>query len=259
MKKQLCVYIWLLLAIVSMHGQNSEQKTRTVRRTAPKQETTITIIGQNENFAVPEKQKDFYYIEKDFPLTDDRWLATLEGFCTNTKKSNLEDLFYDFWETANESGANSFYIDDFSTTQDMISVTISVFNLTEEELDANYELYPANNLYVFGDLIASSSNKGRNFSVNKEKITVYPLSYYHYQSAVGEKVNISVGGVFGSGYTRIGEENKPSVYLSLGGLKVRPGVNSGGAGLSFSTGSIYPIDMNFGQFLVAINPNDMIK
>jgi hypothetical protein len=252
MKKTLCVYLCLLLAIVSIQGQNSEQKTRTVRRTAIGQVPTITIVEQNEDFVISEKQEEFYCIEEEFPLTDDRWLATLEGCCTNTKKSNLEDLFYDFWKTANELGANAFYIEDFSNTQDTTVVTISVFNLTEKELDDNYQLYPCNNIYVFGDLIASSSNKGRNFTVNKEKITVYPLSYYRYQSEVGEKVNISVGGAFGSGYTRKGEVNKPSIYLSLGGLKVRPRITPGGAGLSFNTGSIFPLDMNFGHFLAEI-------
>ncbi|GHU71837.1 hypothetical protein FACS189413_14070 [Bacteroidia bacterium] len=252
MKKQLCVYLCLVLAIVSIQGQNSEQKTRTVRRTTIEQKTAITIIEQNEDFAVSEKQQEFYFIEEAFPQDNNRWLATLEGYCTNTKKSNLENLFYDFWKTANELGANSFYIDDFYNTPDSISVTISVFNLTEKELDENYALYPCNNLYVFGDLITSPSNKGRNFTVNKEKITVYPLSYYLYRSDEGEKVNISIGGVFGSGYTRKAEANKPSIYLSLGGLKVRPGITPGGAGLSFSTGSIFPLDMNFGQFLVEI-------
>jgi hypothetical protein len=252
MMKKLVIVIIFSLGICSLWAQNTEHKTRTVRRTVAEQETTITIIEQNEDFEVSEKQEEFYYIEKDFPLTNDRWLATLEGFCTNTKKSNLEDLFYDFWKTANNLGANAFYMDDFSNMSDTISVIISVFNLTEKELDENYELYPCNNIYVFGDLIASQSNKGRNFSMNKEKITVYPLSYYLYQSDVGEKVNISVGGAFGSGYTRKGEANKPSIYLSLGGLKVRPGLTPGGMGLNFSTGSIYPMAMNFGLFLAEI-------
>lgn len=61
----------------------------------------VTIIEQNEVFSVSEEQNEFYYIEKEFPLTNERWLATLEGFCTNTKKSNLGNLFYDFWEMAN--------------------------------------------------------------------------------------------------------------------------------------------------------------
>jgi len=217
----------------------------------------ITVIEQNETFSVSKKQKEFYYIEKDFPLTDDGWIATLEGFCTNTKKSNLEHLFYDFWETANAMGANAFFVEDFSNTMDTIFVVVSIFNLTEKELDDNYELYSCNKIYVFGDLIASNSDtkipKGRNISVNKEKVKVYPLSYYEYQSDINEKVNISIGGIFGSGYTRKGEAGKVSAYLSLGGGTIRPAITPmGGVGVNFSTGSIYPLDMNFGQFLAEI-------
>jgi hypothetical protein len=90
-------------------------------------------------------------------------------------------------------------------------------------------------------------------TLNNEKITIYPCRYYVYQSDIGEKVNVSIGGIFGSGYTRKGEEGKVSIYLSLGGFNVRPGVGiSGGVGLRFSAGEIYPLDMNFGQFLTEI-------
>jgi hypothetical protein len=130
MKKIIIIYL-LFTGINSLKGQN------------------VIVIEQNENFSVPEKQEEFYYIEKDFPLTDDRWLASLDGFCTNTQKSNLERLFYDFWKTSNALGANAFFIDEFSYGTDTIFITISVFNLTEQELDDNYALiFLQQNLYI---------------------------------------------------------------------------------------------------------------
>jgi len=238
-KKKLLFVCICLIGIFHLYGQN------------------ITVIEQNEAFTVSEKQKEFYYIAKKFPLTDDRWIATLEGFCTNTRSSNLENLFYDFRKTANAMGANAFLIEKFSNAVDTISVTVSIFNLTEEELDDNYALYPCNRIYVFGDLIASNFKtkipKNREIKINKEKIKIYPLSYYEYQSDIGEKVDISIGGIFGSGYTRIGEAGKVSVYLSLGGGTIKPAVTPmGGVGVSFSNGSIYPLSINLGQFLAEI-------
>jgi hypothetical protein len=222
------------------------------------QSQTITILEQDLDFVVEEKQEEFYYIEKDFPLSDDRWLATLEGYCTNTKKSNLENLFYGFWKKANNLGANAFFIDDFSNTPDTISVTISVFNLTEKELDDNYALYSCNKIYVFGDLIApniikNKIPKNREIKINKEKIKIFPLSYYEYQSDIGEKVSVSNGGLLGTSYTRTGEDGKVSVYLSLSGGTLKPVITPmGGVGIGFSNGGIYPLDMNFGQFLAEI-------
>ena len=217
----------------------------------------ITVIEQNEEFAVSEKQKEFYYIEKDFPLTDERWIATMEGFCTNTKKSNLENLFYSFRKTANDMGANSFFVENFMNSTDTVFVTVSIFNLTEEELDKNYELFSCNKIYVFGDLTVSNSktkmSKSREIKINKEKIKIYPLSYYEYQSDIGEKVDISIGGLFGSGYTRIGEAGKVSVYLLLGGGTVKPGITPmGGVGVLVSNGSLNSLSINFGQFLAEI-------
>ena len=237
-KNLLFVYV-CLTGIVPLYGQN------------------ITVVGKNEEFTVSEKQKEFYYIEKDFPLTDDRWLATLEGFCTNTKKSNLENLFYDFWKTANKMGANAFFIEGSLIVPDTVFVTVSIFNLTEQELDDNYGLYSCNKIYVFGDLTAANiktkTPKNREVKINNKKIKIYPLSYYEYQSDIGEKVNISIGGFFGTGYTRTGEAGKVSAYLSLGGGSFGAvNVPAGGVGISFSSGSIYPLDMNFGQFLAEI-------
>ena len=239
MKKNLLSVCVCLIGIFPLWGQN------------------ITVAGKSDTFAVSEKQKEFYYIEKEFPLTDDHWLATLEGFCTNTKKSNLENLFYGFWEKANAMGANSFFIEGSSNASDTTFVSISIFNLTEKELDDNYALYSCNKVYVFGDWTApnpkAKTPKSREIKVNGEKVKIYPLNYYEYQSDIGESVSISIGGIFGSGYTRTGEAGKVSAYLSLGGGTVRPGYTPmGGVGISFSSGSIYPLDINFGQFLAEI-------
>jgi hypothetical protein len=242
-KKNLLFVCVCLTGIFSSWGQN------------------VTVIKQNEVFSISEEQKEFYYIEKEFPLTDERWLATLEGFCTNTKKSNLRNLFYDFKRMANEMGANAFFVEDFSNTTDTISVIISIFNLTEQELDDNYTLYSCNKIYVFGDWIASNSKtespKTHEVKINKEKIKIYPLRYYEYQSDIGEKVKINVGGFSGSSYIRKGEAGKVSAYLLPGGGTLMPTATTtmGGGfsmGISFTTGSICQLDMNFGQFLAEI-------
>jgi hypothetical protein len=212
----------------------------------------VSIIEQDENQIITEKQEEFYFIEKDFYPTDDSWVATLEGFCTNTKKSNLETLFYNFWHTANELGGNAFYVDSLSFSPDTISVSLSVFHLTEEELDANFGLYPANQIYIIGDL-TSPKSKGKNIKLNKEKITIHPLEYYMYQNTLENIVEISIGGFFGATHTLMGKEGQLSEYIALSGLQVAPSVYArGGVGISLSTGGLYPLDMNFGQFLVEI-------
>ncbi|MDR0864051.1 MAG: hypothetical protein LBO74_03850 [Candidatus Symbiothrix sp.] len=146
----------------------------------------VAIIEENADFAITEKQTEFYYIEKEFSLSNDGWLAT----------------------------------------------------------------------YVFGDLTHSDTNKGRNIKFNTEKITIYPLEYYSYQIPIDKEASVSIGGIFGTKYVLKGKEGRLPVYLSLGGFRAAPSVQMGGVGVSFSTGSIYPLDMNLGQFLVEILGNE---
>ena len=117
-RKKLLFICVCLISISQLHGQS------------------VTVIERNEAFEVSEKPKEFFYIEKEFPLPDDRRLATFEGLCANNQKSNLETLFYDFQKTANEMGANAFFIENFSSSTDTIFVTVSIYHLTEKELDA---------------------------------------------------------------------------------------------------------------------------
>jgi hypothetical protein len=231
MKRLLMVYACLLVSSL-LCGQSTK------------------ILEENEDFDITEKTKDFYYIEKEFPVNNDRWVATLEGFCINKKGSTLENLFYDFWEKANSMGANSFYVEEVSNLPDTIFVVIAIFKLTEKELDENYDLYPCNKLYVFSDLI--NSTKGRKFKFNNEKITLYPLKYYSCQNQIGGEVSISVGGFLGSKYVSVGKEGKQSIYLTFSGMGVSPFSQGGMVGFSMNTGSLQPLEMNFGQFLVEV-------
>jgi hypothetical protein len=124
--------------------------------------------------------------------------------------------------------------------------------LTEEELDANFGLYPANRVYIIGDL-TSPKSKGKNVKLNKEKITIHPLEYYMYQNTIEDIVEINIGGLFGATHTLKGKEGQLSEYIALSGLQVAPSVYArGGVGVSFSTGGLYPLDMNLGQFLVEV-------
>lgn len=254
MKKQLFLYACLFLVFTSLQGQETkENKIRTVRRApASDRKQEIRIIEQNENFAFPGQQEEFYYIENDFSPQDANWVASLEGLCMHTKKSNLAHLFFDFWEAANELGANSFFVEEIYSGTDTIAIRIAVFYLTEEEIDANFELYPKNRIYIFGDLTNHSKAKEKNIKINGEKVNVYPLSYYEHCNSIGQETVVSIGGFMGSKYILKGKEGQLSVYMTLSGFEMAPEARMSGLGVSFSTGGIHPLDMNLGQFLVVI-------
>jgi hypothetical protein len=251
MKRQLWLCICLFLFFVSLQGQNTEQKKiHTVKRTASaEKKPAITIIEQNDNFVFPGQQEEFYYIENDFSPPDTSWIASMEGFCFNTKKSNLVHLFFNFQEAANKLGANSFYVEEIYTVPDTIFIRISVFYLTEKEIDDNFELYPKNRIYIIGDCI---NLKEKNIKINGEKVKIQPLKYFVQSNSVGEETVVSIGGFTGSKYILEGKEEALPVYITLSGFEIAPMARMNGIGISFSTGGIHPLDMNLGQFLVAI-------
>jgi hypothetical protein len=224
----------------------------------------VDILDLNHDFFKEEESKEFYYVAEDYPLSLENWVASIRGVCLTTNESNLERMFDRFYRMNQKMGANSFKVDSSLIAADSITVFISLYHLSDEELDANWDLYPCNRVYVFGDVICSESSKSRRVKINKESVGIAPLTYAMFQNEIGEKVNVSIGGFFGAKYSAKGKEGKESVYISLGGGSVspvavptmsRPGMPGAGIGVQVSTGSLIRLDMNYGQFLEAILNN----
>jgi hypothetical protein len=253
MKKRIWLFAGLFITYVSLQGQNAEQnKIRTVRKTATTEKKyEIAIIEQNEDFVFPGQQEEFYYIKDGFFPQESSWIASLEGFCSNTRKSNLSHLFFDFKESANKLGGNSFFFEEIYSGTDTVSVRIAVFYLTEEELDDNLALYPENEIYIFGDW-TNSKAKWKTVKINGKKIKIDPFKYYVHHNSVGQKAVVSIGGLAGSKYILTGKEGQLPVYITLGGFEMAPVEGMNSMGVSFRTGSIHPLTMNLGQFLSVV-------
>jgi hypothetical protein len=79
------------------------------------------------------------------------------------------------------------------------------------------------------------------------------MEYVSYQNKVGEEVNVSIGGVAGTKVWLVGKESRLPKHLSVSGFNVRPvSISPNQLGIGFSTGSIYSVDFDFGQFLVSV-------
>jgi hypothetical protein len=64
---------------------------------------------------------------------------------------------------------------------------------------------------------------------------------------------VGIGGFLGAKVDIYGREERLPVYLSLNGFGIGPG-SFNQISVSFNTGRIYPVEMNFGQFLINILP-----
>jgi hypothetical protein len=210
----------------------------------------VKVIEQNEDYIKKETGEKFEFIDDSFDLTNYEKIVVLEGHTINSGKNTLVSLFNHFWETANDYGANAYKIDKVETISGAFHVCISAYYLDEKAFDANFNLYPKNKIYVFGDLDVKKG-KAKKITINKQKVELSPLEHISYQNEVGKYATVSIGGLLGAKVDIFGKEERLPVYLSLNGFGVGPG-NYNEISLSFNTGRIYPVDMNFGQFLINI-------
>ena len=216
------------------------------------------IINQNEDYQSDKKVKEFYFIHQDLDESAGIKVADMKFYARN-KGNNLSliPVFYSLWEKANALGANAFFINEieYDAEEEKYNITVELSFLNEEEIDENISFYPQNLIGIIGNVNTSKKEKGKSFKLNKEKLTIYPFEYITYQNNIGEKVNISVGGIMGASTTIKGEENKLPLFFSIGGASINPFVHTsggGGGGIAFSNGSISALDMNLGLFLMEI-------
>ena len=210
----------------------------------------VQVVEHNESYK-KETTEDFEFIDDDFDLTDYEKIVVLEGYTTNSGKNTLVSLFNYFWKTANDYGANAYIIDRVETKSNATHVQISTYYFDEEDFEANINLYPPNMVYIFGDLDVKKGSV-KNIRLDKEKVALYPFEYISYKNKVGQYTTVSIGGLLGAKVELYGKKGMLPVYLSLNGFSIGSGYGIGEVGLSFNTGSIYPVDMNFGQFLITI-------
>jgi hypothetical protein len=77
------------------------------------------------------------------------------------------------------------------------------------------------------------------------------MQYLSYQNSVGEEAIVSIGGILGAKVWIVGKEGRLPKHLSVNGFGIGPG-SFNTVSVSFNTGRIYPVDLNFGQFLVKV-------
>ena len=213
----------------------------------------VQIVEYDSTYVFSDEINEFHYIDKNLDLSDIRKIATLKGACNNSGKKTVVHLFNSLWETANKLGANSYQIEYFTNKSlDYLSVTVSIYILTEENLEYNFDIYPKNMVYVFGDL-DKNKQAGKTIKFNSTKMKLPPLEYVSYQNKVGEDAILSIGGFLGAKVWIRGKEGRLPKHLSLNGFGIGPGsYYNDQLSISFNTGRIYPVDLSFGQFLVEI-------
>lgn len=217
--------------------------------------TLSTGFGQSvqviKEYSVTEKHtvKTFEFIDSAFNLAGKEKIVTLQGVSTNTGKQTVAALFNSFWDNANKFGGNSFTVDSVFNTNDTTVIILTVYYLSEDNIRENLGLYPKNMVYVIGDIDRKQTAKKIKF--NEKKVSLNPMEYLSYQNKVDGEAIVSIGGFLGAKVWITGKEGRLPRHLSVNGFGVGPG-SFNTVSVSFNTGRIYPVELNFGQFLVSV-------
>ncbi|NDW18569.1 hypothetical protein D0T53_06525 [Dysgonomonas sp. 216] len=220
----------------------------------------IELLYKAEAIEQTIQTDQFEYIDFKMDLSTYPKIGTYKLIIDKQGKNSLSTMFYKLWDAANDIGANSFAIEDVTFSNNQYILQVDVYCLSEDDIQQNFSLYEDNIIVVFGDLNTKNTEKAKTFKMNKEKMSLYPYTYTIHQNQIGGKTKISIGGLLGSSIEIYGEEYKLGRCFSLGGTSVRPsgsvavGNHGGGMGIGISiqTGSIYPMDLNLGLFVMTI-------
>lgn len=195
--------------------------------------------------------RGFHCIFDTNTLENDTPIAILEGTCDNEGKSKLDNLYKKVRQNSRKYNCNAFSVDSTEYyANGSLRVRVSIFRLSQDEIDSSYSQYPHNMIYIFGD-IRKSKKKGKKFKLNNKKAKLYPLEYLLIQNKVGEKVAVWEGGIFGNEKWYKGKEGKEPLYISLTGVNVKPFYQNlpRNGGFLYRISSANSIDFNFGAFL----------
>lgn len=220
----------------------------------------IQIIEKNPEYEKVSNLEEFHLIDSKLDLSNSIKVAKLTGITTNNSQNTVVHLFQSFKWNANYLGANAYVINEskISETKDSLWVSVTFYYLNENEISLNTSLYPTNMVYVIGDVEVRKTS-GKKIKFNKKPIELLPLEYVSYQNKVGEEAIVSIGGFLGSKVWIKGTKNRLPKHLSLQGFKIGLGTGSnynpnnyGQIAVNFTTGQIYPVDLELGLFLTKI-------
>jgi hypothetical protein len=165
-------------------------------------------------------------------------------------------LFHFIKAEAQKMGANAYKIDSFKRLDEGVNgaLVLSLFRAGDSILEANPQGSNTNAIYVFGDE-NMLSDKTQGYKMNGKKFEVKAGHFNVHELKPGEEIKINKGGFTGMTYWFTGQENKPAVYLTFGGLGVtaaayNPGNQAIGVGLT--TGRINHIDEDMAAVLLAL-------
>ncbi|MGE7775666.1 hypothetical protein ACQKLP_13135 [Chitinophaga sp. NPDC101104] len=210
----------------------------------------MEFLRKSETFRKNGKSNAFHY----WSVADDTlgltYVATLQarGTAMNGGK-NLYELWLGCLVKSRKTGANAFIFRSFQDSDSTQPVLVlDLYFADEAAIARNDARMEKNVVYLFG-------NKGKPMpvKVNGEDTDIPANAWLRYETPAGNELKLSKGGAGGAHITIRPKEEQAVEYFSvsgfgLGGMVPPPGT----VGLSFNTGRISPVPVDFGGLMLEV-------
>lgn len=201
-----------------------------------------------KNDSLPKKErKDFIYLEKNTDVSNAKYIGRLKVI---NKQNSIYMAVYLLKDKAQKKGANSFKFIEFKNENNINELVIDAYVINEDIKLINKNNLPKNKLFFFGkDNIEKQTTE--EYSLNDD---LKQFKSFHYTIVDFDKeVKIYKGKAFGSSLILKPSGSNNLQFINFSGFGASStSMASGGAGLSFSGGSIIEMDADYGLLLTNI-------
>lgn len=208
----------------------------------------------------PVAEQLFIYMEPTVDTTSIQYIRTFQA--DGKSRDDISNLFQLIRKSATSAGANCFKLRSFIRDEKTgaMSLRLAAFRAEQIHLHLILNHQPRNTVFIFSDLLFNSGNQV--IKINGKKITLNSASYYKLTLKEGEEIAISKGGALGARTHITGKGDSMPVCYSVSGFSISQAAYPSyyvmfglmGALAEFSTGSVIPVEPDFGMLLKEILP-----
>lgn len=191
--------------------------------------------------SVDNKDKIFYKINAE--ETSTTYLGEIE-VVDNTQ--DYPKIFTQVYQKAKEIGANCFSISRTET----IEGPARNFNPQHYYLKLYYtnpENIPTQENQL---VLLNLSQKLQKIILNRQKLSLAPMSYHSQNLPTGEILEVSTRQLFGSSIKLSTQENQAIQYFQIIGARIRANQETNG-GINFKTGDIVKLERSYAEFVLS--------
>jgi hypothetical protein len=211
---------------------------------APLTAQSVRFIDKSDFEATQPLTNTLDLLESELLLEELTYVGLLEA-----THQNISALYYAMHHASTDAGANIYKVHTFAidTLGSAFYCTWELFAGGDSVAALNQSLKVQNTAFVFAPF-----DEGVDIKINGLKQFLKPATYFEHVLNTEKALKINHGGVTGITYMAKTKKDGSNVYLTTGKGSAGPMIGAGGIGISFSSGSLQPVEEPLAVFMTQV-------